>query len=132
MIKNKIKIKKSKLKNKNFFPIVRTGVCSYGGSLIPYKGILDIDLPKEIFYLYFDDFEYMYRLEMSGYSFYSVYSPKIEDIDSSFSDKSDGVGSFFKSNSSLIKIKYYTRNRILLRRIIGRQSDLSLFLNGLI
>ena len=118
--------------SKQIFPIIRISVGVYGGTILPFSVILEIDPPKDIFNYYFDDFEYMSRVEKSGYKFYMIKKPVITDVDSSFSNNTNSTKSFFDLHSNVNKIYYYSRNRILLRRIAKAQNIISLFLNSFI
>jgi GT2 family glycosyltransferase len=100
--------------------------------MLPFSAIFAIDPPKDIFYFYFDDFEYMSRIEKSGYTFYVVKKPIITDVDSSFSNNTNSTKSFFDLHSNVSKVYYYSRNRVLLRRIAKTQNIISLFFNSFV
>lgn len=116
----------------DFYPMIFMpfGAIAYGGALIPYKAIVENDLPFEPFYLYADDVEYLYRINSSGYKAYQLSRPTIYDVDQTFSDDSSHLGSFDKT-VSLIKLFFITRNQYALVRMTKSQNVVSIIFNSL-
>jgi len=130
------KIKELFFKTNNtgiFQPIIYVpyGAFRYGGTLLPFKVIAEVETPFEPFYLYADDTEYFFRISQNGYKTYQTYRPMIEDIDHTFSNYSSSLMSFDK-NVSLIKLFFMTRNQYALALMTKSQTKLSLILNGIL
>ncbi len=107
------------------------GAFSYGGTFLPFKAILETDLPFEPFYLYYDDTEYLYRVKQKGYKAYLINKPMVNEVDQTFSDDSKFLTSFDKK-ASLIKIYFRIRNQYALALMTKSQSKISLLINGLL
>jgi len=97
------KIKKifsrEKENNNVFQPIVYNpnGFNEYGGTLLPFKAILENELPLEKFYLYCDDSEYSYRINKNNYRTYQCYRPIIKDLEYTFTKDLKFLTSFDKN-----------------------------------
>lgn len=117
----------------NFWPALYMvhGAIAYGGALIPYKAILEVEPPLEKFYLYSDDVEYLFRMHKAGYKAYQLSRPFIYDLDQTFSDDSSHLSSFEES-VSLIKLFFMTRNAYALVIMTKSQSRLSIIISGII
>lgn len=107
------------------------GACRYGGTLLPYKSILETEPPFEKFFLYADDAEYLFRISENGYKTYQLDRPIIDDIDHTFSDGYLFLTSFDK-RVSLIKLFFMTRNQYALSLLTRSQTKLSIIINGII
>jgi len=125
-------IKEENQNTLNQFIYMPRGALSYGGTLLPFKAIVETEPPFEPFYLYDDDTEYLFRVSKK-YKTYQLNRPLVNDIDHTLSTSNEMkyLRSFDK-NVSLVKLFFMTRNQYALPLITKSQNKFSLlFLGGL-
>lgn len=96
------------LKLSNFVPMYIGHGLVYGGAFIPKNVVKKIGLPSKCFFTYADDTEYGARMIKSGFSIYQIFSPFINDVDTS--NREEGYLSVFSSRVSDFRVFYSFRN----------------------
>lgn len=118
------------LKVADFVPMYREHGIVYGGAFIPKNVIKKTGLPSECFFTYADDTEYGVRMIKSGFSIYQLFSPFINDVDTS--NREEGYISVLSSKVSDFRVFYIFRNNTYITLHIDKANIFIMLVNSLL
>lgn len=86
----------------------------YGGLVLPVDVFTRVKPPDEKYYLYHDDIDFTYRISTSGYKIYHLKNCIVQDLESSWFQKSGFLQRCFPElfENSGLRLYYSLRNRI--------------------
>lgn len=125
-------LRRPKVSNVPFRPIVPVSSLVTGGSFIPIAAVRETPLPDASLFIYGEDLEYSWRMRRLGYSMYACARPIMHDIDLTFTKEGDHLFDLFDPAFPAFKVYLRLRNAIIISRRNTIQSPFVLLLNVLV